>query len=277
MEKEIRKELAEMAAASVHEAWCMGELKGFHQRYLAAVEAESKQKSEEDEFMSYVLGVDSRGALDKACFKGDKKRNEVSLSDKAYGQNWIWAKMSTLEGFLSLIADGYIKVKRFTRRDLTQEEIQAAGKNYNPQTKEENILRPFKRLSAASKEENMSAAIGAVKIYEEYLRRGYTVEQLRSPELRDEIGTLIHADWMQRNKINKGNEHLFVPYAELDDWTKQQDLDVFYAMLEVVEKNPERYAVERVDGLRPLNAKGVESEILSIRDNDDYWLRNIKL
>ena len=285
MTEEAKKELVEEAASKVHTAWCKGELKGFHKRFLEAVENERKEyeakiRSEaENEFMLTIHGdmMGSGKALQTACFKGDKRRNVARLSEDAYGQNWIWAKMQTFEGFLELIGGGYITVQRFTARNLTEEEIKVAGENYNPKTKEENILRGFKYLSADSKRENIQAAIGAVKVYEEYLKRGYTIEQLRSPEMREEIGKLIHADWMSRNKINSSNAHLFVSFDELDDWTKQQDLDVFYALLDIAEKNPEKYAVDRVEGLKPIDANAYEDSVMYVTNNDEYWLRNIEL
>ena len=59
---------------------------------------------------------------------------------------------------------------------------------------------------------------------------------LENSEIRNLIGVGIHTDWMKRNP-NHPNESLKVSYSELDDWTKQQDLTIFDALIKVVKKN----------------------------------------
>lgn len=248
MTQENRDKLAMKAASKVHEAWCDGELRAFHKRLLEAIKTSGSYNE----------------AFDKACMKGGKRRNEFEID-----RNWVILnpvtfanRLQTYEGFKELFDKGYITIKRFTARELTAEEQERAGSDYNPQTKEENILRPFEELSAASQAENLAAAQGAVYVYEECLKRGATLEELASGENQDTIGTLIHADWMSRNAKNDNNSYLFVPFAELDDWTKGQDLDVFMATLEVASADKDAYAVEVEPGLPLLDPAAAEKAAL---------------
>ena len=260
MDDIVKKELVETVASRIHEVRCDGELKAFYKRLAEALSA----------------GVSVKDALERACLKGGKKRNEYWLDSAMTSLREVEFEtgLQSFESFKKLVKKGFIEVKRFTSRILTNEEIKKAGINYKAETKEENILRPFGLLSNDSKKENIMGAISAVSVLEIYLKRGYTLEQLGSEELKDEIGTLIHADWMKRNKVNSNNEYLFVSYSKLDDWTKQQDLDIFKTLLNVVEKNPEKYAVSKEDGLSPINAEVYEQKVLSSKQNDNLGIHN---
>ena len=248
METKVRSELMMLSASKVHEAWCEGELKAFYGRM---------QENLKD-------GANVGAALRQACIKGGKKRNEIELDIGWLDGHGVstYTALQTYDGFKALVDKGVIEVKRFTGRNLTKDEQKKAGTNYNPETQEENILRPFSALSIDSQKENVSAAVSAVTVYEAFLKRGATVEQLKQEDMREAIGTLIHADWMRRNPKTASNSYLYVPYAELGDWEKQQDLDVFFAMLEIVESNPEKYFVDKEFGLTPINVKGVEENVL---------------
>ena len=258
MKKEDRNELIVNAASKVHEVWCEGELKAYYERFAEAIKTAKTYKR----------------ALYEACYKNNKRRNYVEFLDPVFldfHELWVSELYKTFNGFKHLIKLGCFSVKRFVKRNLAEEEITKMGFDYNPKTQEENILRPFCDLSTDSQKENLSAAFGAVAVYEEYMKRGFTREQLGSEQLKAEIGTLIHTDWMRRNEITNSNKHLFVPYSELDDWTKQQDLDVFYAILEEVNKNPEKYMVEKEDGLGEFDVIAAEKAIIETK------LSNLKL
>lgn len=252
MKNTDREQLIISAAAKVHEAWCEGELRAFYSRFMAEIEKGA----------SYYV------AMQNACFKNGKQRNAVVLDT-----NWLMShevlvsqELKTFEGFVGLFKKGVIDVKRFTSRKLTEAEQKKAGKeNYDAETQQENILRPFEQLSADSQRENLDAAKGAVYVYEEYSKRGATLDHLSSTEAQRSIGTLIHADWMRRNERNDWNKHLFVPYAELDEWAKQQDLDVFTALIGEVRRNEARYAVEIEEGLTKLNPEAQESAVISAK------------
>ena len=242
MNEQTKQELAMKAAAKVHAAWCEGELKAFHKRLVAALE-EGKTVAE---------------AMEQACFKGDKRRNGFELHGEIDA-----SKLTTFEGFMEQIKSGEIEVMRFTGRTLTEAEQAKAGKHYvNGQ---ENILRPFEELSAASQAENLSAAVGAVAVYEEYAKRGATLEMLLSKEAQRPIGMLIHADWMERNPVTENNSYLFVKFDSLDDWTKGQDLDVFYAALGVIMEDPAKYAVAKEDNLPDLNPTARENAVIEAK------------
>ncbi len=249
MTEQDRQELCMKAAGRVHAAWCEGELKGFYNRFIDA----------------YKEDVTPGQALHEACLKNGKPRNEIDLDTTwlMFHEVTTHNRLKSFEGFKELFNKGVIAVKRFTARELTEEEKKnAVFGNYKEETGEENILRPFEELSAASQKENLDAAKGAVAVLEEYFKRGFTVEQLMSKEMEAEIGTLIHADWMKRNKPTENNRYMFVAFDKLDDWTKQQDLDVFFAMLEEYSMEPKKYEVPREEGLEPLDIAKAEKEAL---------------
>lgn len=230
MKKQDKEQLIVAAAARVHAAWCEEELKAFYGRLTN----EMKLGGRVDEMLT------------NAGLKNGKVRNLVSINrTNIFNDEWIKVQLSTYEGFKKLIDDGVIKVERFVSRNLTDEEIAMAGENYNATTKQENILRPFEKLSADSKTENLQAAESAVAVYEEMSKCNVGLEQLANGKFKTEIGVKIHADWMKRNVSRKDNSpELFVEYAALDEWVKGQDLTVFNAMLEEVKLNKEKYAVK---------------------------------
>ena len=252
MKAEDREELINKAASKIHEAWCEGELRAFYARFTAEIEKGEKK----------VV------ALQNACKKNGKQRNELELDVEWIKSNKLTAvdALKTFEGFKDLFNAGIIKVKRFTKRYLTEEEQKKAGKeNYNEKTQEENILRSFDELSNDSRKENLSAAIGAVEVYEDYAKRGILIKEISDEETKNIIGKLIHADWMRRNERTEANKHLFVPYEELDDWTKQQDLDVFEAVIDEIKKDETKYAVEREEGLMDILPDFQEMGALDMR------------
>ena len=251
MDNQVRDELVLEAASKIHEAWCEGEMRAFYKRFYEV----------------YKTGSTIGDALRQACFKNGIKRNESKLVDFEYvlGHTvMIDEAFRSYEGFKRMLELEYYELKRFVSRELTKEEQEKAREDYNSQTKEENILRDFRLLSADSQRENLEAARSAFITYVEFAKRGVTMEQFESEEAKRAIGTLIHAEWMKRNKKTKANKHLFVPYEKLDDWTKQQDIDVFMAMLDIIKKDPEKYAVEVDLTLPKLRIKEMEQLALEI-------------
>ncbi len=259
MKTEDRDQLVIDVATKVYEVWCKGELRAFYERFNAVMENGAQRPG---------------NALGEACNKNGKTRNAIELDT-----DWLMEYTSTVtdalktfEGFMKLFESEAIVVKRFTKRTLTEEEQKRAGKgNYRAETQEENILRPFQKLSADSQRENLEAAKGAVYVYEEYAKRGTTLEQFSSEEVKRAVGTLIHADWMRRNERTEANKHLFVPYKELDEWTKQQDLDVFNALITEVKKNKNKYAVAKEEGLMELHPDAQEEAILDLKVPERGW------
>lgn len=252
MKVEDRNQLAVAAASKIHEAWCEGELRAFYARFKA----------------DYDKGVDIGQALLNACIKNGVKRNEVDLDTAwlQFHEFTVSEALKTFEGFKALFERGIITVKRFTRRELTKEEQKNAGlSNYNPETKEENILRPFVKLSADSQRENLEAAKGAVNVYEEYAKRGVSIAELSKPKAQHAIGTVIHADWMMRNEKTDSNSYLFTSYKDLDDWTKQQDLDLFSAVIAEIKKDEAKYAVAQEEGLPAIDPEEIERNALDAK------------
>lgn len=262
MEQKDREYLIMSAASAIHEAWCEGELKAFYDRFLA----------------ERANGATFADALRGACLKNGKPRNEcVPDMDWIYGHTtMIDEDFKTYAGFKRQVVQfGAYEIKRFVPRNLTEQEQRNAGFDYKPDTKEENILKPFAQLSADSQRENLGAARDALYVYEEYAKRGATMEQFKSEEAQRAIGTLIHTSWMKRNERTEANKHLFVPYDQLDDWTKQQDLDVFKALLQEIEKDPQRFAVEKEDGLPRIRPQDQEREVIESKSSKKthWWER----
>ena len=250
MKQQDREHLIISAASAIHEAWCEGELKAFYDRFSA----------------EWAKGITVGEAMRNACLKNGKPRNEFVV-DTGWilgHETMVLEDLKSFEGFKRQVQTfGAYEIKRFVPRNLTEaEQRKMIGSDYKPETKEENILRPFTELSADSQKENLEAAINAIYVYEEYAKRGVSLEQFKSEEAKKAIGTLIHSAWMRRNVRTEANKHLFVPYEELDDWTKQQDLDVFDALIAEIEKEPSRYAVEREEGLPRLYPKDQELAVL---------------
>ncbi len=235
MDKNLSENLIIQAASSVHADWCIQELKAFYERAKVAYQE-----------------VGNPGeAFRRACFKGNQKRNEV-LFDGAWinlHETLISKIFNSFEDFMIVFNRGGIDVKRFVKRNLTAEEIKNQNyEDYKKETGEENILRPFTSLSADSKKENLEAAVGAYNVYVQMSKAGISIEDmLNNLEIRDIIGVAIHTDWLKRN-MNHPNDSLKVPYSQLDEWTKSQDLVVFDALLGVVRKNLEQYKVMSEEG-----------------------------
>ncbi len=231
-----KEELIIESASKVHEDWCMQELKAFYERAKA-----NKEK-----------GMNDGEAIRSACFKGEQKRNEVIIDIPFLTGHETLASycFNSFEDFMKLVRCGAIEVKRFAKRNLTESELKdnILGGNYKVGTGEENILRPFIKLSSDSKKENLEAAVGAFNVYCEMSKAGISIEQMGSdPEIREKIGIAIHTDWLKRN-MDHPNESLKVPYSELDEWTKGQDLTVFDALISIVKKNPENYLIAVEEG-----------------------------
>ena len=218
------------AASKVHEDWCLQELFAF---YTSAKEIWIRDK----------LSIEK--SLQKACFKSGVKRNEVLLH--VHGEDLIDC-LDSFKQFISFLEIGVVEVRRWVKRDLTLDEQLKASYNYNEKTFEENILRPFVRLSQASKKENLEAAIGAFNVYEEMAKAGVSISQMEQDlEIRNLIGIAIHLNWVKRN-VDNSNDNLKVPYNQLDEWTKNQDLTVFGALLGIIKQDVNKYAVSRQNG-----------------------------
>ena len=245
MEKE---ELIIAAAAKVHEDWCMEEYKAFYNR---AVQVKENGRTIKD-------------AWNEACFKGNKKRNEIDL-DVPYlvGHDTLAStSLDSFENFMALVRQGGLDVKRFTGRNLTDEEMKEAvrTRDYKVETGEENILRDFKYLSADSQKENLEAAISAYSVFEEMCKSGYEIEDMTTnSDIRALIGMAIHADWIERNP-DHADKDLLVPYEELDEWTKDQDLTVFDALVSVVQRSG--VVIAREEGYALPDYRGKEEQAL---------------
>ena len=233
MEKILKEELILKSASLVHKNWCIQELAGFFKR--------AQKASEQNQ--------DIVSALQMACYKDGLKRNEVELDVTYFAQHktLVQSCLFDFDKFMTLYNTGAIAIKRFVKRDLTDEEIKTSGSNYR--NGEENILRPFKELSTDSKKENLEAAIGAFNVYEQLSQAGITLEQMMNDlEIKKIIGIAIHTDWLKRN-MDHPNENLKIPYEQLDEWTQQQDLTVFNALLNVVKENKNKYFIQPVEGV----------------------------
>lgn len=246
MDQNLKEELIIEAASKVHEDWCNEELKAFFNRGSQIFDKTNN----------------IRKSLEEACFKNGQRRNELEF-DAPYLVSHDVLAGSCLTDFNSLkrlITVGAIEVKKFARRELTEEEIKKAGKNYK--NGEENILRDFRQLSSASKKENLEAAIGAYNVYEKLSKASISIDAMENnPEIKNIIGVAIHTDWLKRN-VNHPDDSLKVSYDKLDSWTKQQDLTVFSALLGVVKANGNKYLVEPVSGEKIPNYFDEEQELL---------------
>lgn len=192
------------AASLVHEDWCKQELEAFFSR-ARKIHMNSKENVSK--------------ALYEACYKGDIKRNEIyiDVSFMLGHESLADHCLDNFDSFMYLVKMGAIEIKRFTPRNLTAEEKEekAFKGDYKEETKEENILHDFKYLSADSQRENLEAAISAYTVFEELSKAGISIEEmLGNSEIRNLIGVGIHTDW-----------------------TKQQDLTIFDALIKVVKKN----------------------------------------
>jgi len=223
------------AASKVHEDWCMQEYKGFWERAKKIYDNGEKN-----------FGT----ALNKACYKGETKRNELFIDIPYMVMHEAKANniLNDFSIFMSFVNSGALDIKRFTKRELTEEEqiINIRTNNYKKETAEENILRDFKYLSASSKKENLEAAVSAYSVFEQFSKAGISIEEMKTnAEIRNLIGVAIHTDWLKRNP-NHENEDLKVAYSNLDEWTKSQDLTVFDALVSVAQQN--NVVINKEDG-----------------------------
>lgn len=83
------------------------------------------------------------------------------------------------------------------------------------------------------------------------------------PKITELIGIAIHIDWLKRNQEHP-NQDLKVPYSNLDEWTQQQDLTVFSALLSVAEQNKEKYTIKPVEGKQIPDYLKEESDLLGM-------------
>lgn len=249
MDSQTKNDIVISAASKVHEDWCLQELSAYFKR------------AQEELKKTDRLGEVFRNA----CYKGEQKRNEVDL-DVAYLEGHdteVDTCLSDFAMFMFLFKIGAIDVKRFVNRELTEEEKQKIPASEYVDGKE-NILRPFVKLSTASKKENLEAAIGAFNVYEQMSKAGISIDDMQNnPEIKNIIGIAIHTDWLKRN-MDHPNESLKVPYSQLDEWTQQQDLTVFAALLDVVKTNLEKYGIKKEDGFILPNYEEEEKQLLGI-------------
>ena len=175
------------------------------------------------------------------------------------------AMFSDYNVFKTVIKGGGIELKDFAIRDLIEEEIiemQKTG-DYRVETKEENILRPFIKLSSDSKKENLAAALGAFSVYEDLSKAGISIEEMETdPKIRNIIGIAIHTDWLKRN-LDHEDESIKIPYSDLTEQAKEQDLTVFGALLHVVKKDMSRYKINPEPNHQIQNYEELEKEVLS--------------
>ena len=249
MNKELKSDLVIEAASKVHEDWCLQELKAFYERAKLLYEIEK----------NYLI------SLKKACFKGEVKRNEIFVDIKKvlYSGFEEYEIFKDFSIFIKLVQEGAVEVKKFTKREVSSDEQEKLGQNYR--NGEENILVDFKSLSTESKKENLEAAIGAVNVFEEFQKAGISIEEMENNlEILNQIGVAIHLDWLKRNP-NHQNDYLKVPYNQLDEWTQQQDITVFKALLETVKKNPQKYHVDKVEGYELPNYQSEEKAYFGIK------------
>ena len=247
------EELIVLIASKMHEDYCEDEYGDYFERIV-------KIKKEGN---ITALG----DILRQACFDNGVKRNEVNL-DIAWLQmheTLSNAMFSDYSAFKSVIKGGGIELKDFAIRELIEEEIiemQQTG-DYRAETKEENILRSFIKLSSDSKKENLSAALGAFRVYEDLSKAGISIEQMENDsKIRNLIGIAIHTDWLKRN-MDHEDESIKIPFNELTEQAKEQDLTVFGALLYVVKKDINRYKINPEQNHQISNYEELEKEVLS--------------
>ena len=203
----IKTALSYSLGADLHENWCDQELKAFYERFQNELATASSYEE----------------ALQKACYKGKDKRNEVIINTNYFTENNINVPLAMRDytEFKKLVDAGIINVKRFTKRNLTPEEIARMGNDYVDG--KENILRKFSEISTSSQEDNLEAAKVAINdVYDKTIAG----EPFTSEEI-EEMGAHIHNEWLKRNSWvfdpNYGNPSLAVPYDKLS--REEQDKD----------------------------------------------------
>ena len=72
----------------------------------------------------------------------------------------------------------------------------------------------------------------------------------------------IHTDWLKRN-LDHEDESIKIPYSDLTEQAKEQDLTVFGALLHVVKKDMSRYKINPEPNHQIQNYEELEKEVLS--------------
>lgn len=89
----------------------------------------------------------------------------------------------------------------------------------------------FEDLPSNWKRENLEAAKVAVElVYQKVI----AWEDI-TPEMVEELSSVVHEVWMKRNSWKKENRpHLFVPYSELSEEEKAKDRDQILQAIEII-------------------------------------------
>lgn len=247
----MEKELIELSAAKVHEDWCYQELKAFFDRMQDIIKKGVTRPIE---------------IFEKACYKGDTKRNEVEIDTSFMMGHETMAQQSLTDfnTFMNLFKIGVINVKRFAKRNLTKEDQERLKVSNDYKDGNENILRSFEKLSNDSRKENLNAAQGAYNVYVELSKAGITPDEMQNnPDINNIIGIAIHADWLKRNKEHP-NDALKVPYSQLDELTQNQDITVFNALLKTVKENGYKFLINKEEGYELPDYEQMEKDVLGI-------------
>lgn len=206
-DKIVKEALSYSLGSDLHDAWCYQELYSF---FLRAQKEYSETQN---------LGE----ALRQACFKGEQKRLEVELDTGwLLGHESIASRcLSEFDVFKALFDKGVIDVKRYVKRDLTQDEIDRMGSDYIDG--KENILRDFSKLSVASQDDNLQAARVVIDlVYDKKINH-----ELITEEEREQMGSFVHEEWLKRNSWvydpNNGRPDLAVPYEKLIKEERDKD------------------------------------------------------
>lgn len=251
-----KEELIVEIASKIHADYCEDELRDFFSRMQSI-------KENNHEMMPGKI-------LERACFDKGTKRNHIILDETwlQFHETETRLMFDDYETFKSVVECGGCDIKDFAKRDLSDEEIkdiktEGDYRDYIVETGEENILRPFSKLSQDSKKENLRAALGAYEVYENLSKAGVTIEQMENdPNIKNLIGIAIHTDWLKRN-MDHENEGLLIPYNQLDNQAKEQDLTVFNALLHVVKNNGDKYKIAPVPNFKIPDYQSLENEVLS--------------
>ena len=253
-----KEELIVEIATKIHADYCEDELRDFFIRMQSIKENNPEMTPGK--------------ILENACFDNDTKRNHIVLDETwlQFHETEARHMFNDYETFKRVVECGGCDIKDFAKRDLTEEEIidiriDGDYRDYIVETGEENILRPFSKLSHDSKKENLRAALGAYEVYENLSKAGITIEQMENnPNIKNIIGIAIHTDWLKRN-MDHENENLLIPYNQLDAQAKEQDLTVFNALLHVVKNNGDKYKIAPVPNYKMPDYQSMESEVLGQR------------
>ncbi len=89
----------------------------------------------------------------------------------------------------------------------------------------------FEDLSSAWQRENLEAGRVAVNLVYEKVVNGEEI----TPEMIEEMSSIVHDEWMKRNPWNKEREpEKFVPYEELPEEEKAKDRDQILRAIEII-------------------------------------------